>query len=88
MTLTLLATALTVGYSIVTLWRVSMLWREGGLFLPYLPFFLWGILVNALAAFVFYGMIFTFWWFMLDFAFFVCYALFLVTLLRAFYKLP
>lgn len=85
---TLFATVLSIGYSIVILWRVSILLREGGLFLPHLPFFLWGILVNALGAFIFYGMLFTFWWFMLDFAFFVCYVLLLATLVRITQKLP
>lgn len=88
MSLTLFATGLIIGYSIIMLWRVSMLWREEGRFSPYTPFFLWGILYSTLAAFVFYKMQFTFWWFMLDFAFFICYAVLLVTFVRIIQKLP
>lgn len=73
-------TMLLVMYSVVILWHVSMFARERGTFAPFLPFFLWGIFVNALAAFVFYEMQFTFWWFLLDFAFFISYALLLLTL--------
>ncbi len=83
----LFSTVLIIGYSIIMLWRVSMLWREEGRFLPCIPFFLWGILYNALAAFVFYEMQFTFWWFILDFAFFVCYVLLLIMLIRVTQKL-
>lgn len=82
MSFTFLATILAVGYSIFMLWRVSMLWREEGRLLPYVPFFLWGILINVLGAFIFYDMLFTFWWFTLDFAFFICYAFLLIVLVR------
>lgn len=75
-----LRTVLLVMYSVVILWHVSVFARERGAFAPFLPFLLWGILVNALAAFVFYEMQFTFWWFLLDFAFFLSYALLLSTL--------
>lgn len=75
-----LFTILPIVYSILMLWHVSTRMRESKLLLPYLPFFFWGILINTLGAFVFYDMFFTFSWFLLDGAFFLCYVLLLITL--------
>jgi hypothetical protein len=84
----LLRTLILVGYSIVMLWCVSWCACKHGRFLPYSPFFLWTLLYNALAAFVYYQMQLTFWWFLLDFAFFICYVLLLITIIRIAQKMP
>ncbi len=88
MTTTIFATVLTITYSIIILWRVTMLAREGEPFTTLAPIFLWGILYNALGAFIYYQMLFTFWWFVLDFLFFACYLWLLVVILSLIKKQP
>ncbi len=77
-----IATVLPIGYAIVILWRASMNIREQRTILPFMPFFLWAISINVLGAYVFYEMYFTFWWFLLDLAFFFYYVWLLLYLVR------
>jgi len=78
----IIRTVLPIGYSIIVLWRMSINIREQKTVAPFMPFFMWAISVNVLGAYVFYQMYFTFWWFLLDLAFFLCYLWLLIILVR------
>lgn len=81
--LLLLRTGLLVFYAIVFLWQGSTAMRETKVIAPLMPFFAYGLLFNALAAFVYYQLAFTTLWFFLDVAFFLCHIWILAVIFSA-----
>lgn len=52
--------------SVMLLWFVSILARDRGSLAPFLPFFLYAILMNVRGAFLYYEVDFTMLWYALE----------------------
>ena len=84
MTFTL--TTLFFAGSVVLLWWVSIFARRHGNLAPFMPFFLYAILINVRSAFIYYDVTFTAWWSALEFAVFFSYAWLLFVFVRMIFE--
>lgn len=74
--------SLLIIYAIIILWKVAMGLRTGHSLKLLRPFFAWALMINALAAFVYYELLFNIWWFVLDICFVAAYLWILVEIVN------
>lgn len=77
----IVATYAGVFSAILILWQTSVASRQHREVARFSPFFAWGMLICAVSAFVYYGLQYSFWWYVIQFLLVGCYIWILAVLL-------